>query len=193
MGSPSSKRVRKQRTDVDDSLKSVPRTGRGVDKAKEWYFLRGTDKSYHAVGRTSRGMDSITTQDQIDDLASEMGYVNEVYDMSKSMQLDFLTTEFLRQDRATYQRVNGRRHIGESPYLSSGQWYVRARKEVVFASVEALETLMKHPKFRRQNMGDRITRLPFDKQGNLPFAWTRSPMRVGRDPDYEPRGNRGFQ
>lgn len=171
-----------------DGVKPVPRTSHGHEKARTWYFLRHEEKALMAIGRTIPGLQPLVSQEQVDELKNQYQFENKVKDMSISMQLDMLATEVLRLDREEYLEIVGERRRAEYPFLSANQWLQREKRETSFPNIEAIDTLLRfNLKFRVHNYHERITNLPFDKHGNLPYVWSRSPQRVGKDPDWEPR------
>ncbi len=172
-----------------DGVKTVIRTVRDHTKVTSWYFLRHEEKALHAIGRTIPRLQPLVSQEQVDELNQRYQFENKVRNMSISMQLDILATEVLRQDREQYLEIVGERRRVEYPYLSANQWLHREKHEIPFPDIGRLDAMIRfNPNFVFRNYHHRITHRPFDKKGNLPYAWSRSPQRVGKDPEWEPTG-----
>ena len=165
----------------------VVRTVRSPEQVRKWYFLRAKEKDYHSIGRTVPSLRPFVSQEMVDQVVHQYGCANEIDNLSVTQQLDFLATEILKKDRQLYVRVTGERQRLRYSYLSAWQWGDRRRHETCFPDIEALVALMENPKFRVHNYQYRITRLPFDKHGNLPYVWSRSPQRVGKEAGWGER------
>lgn len=88
---------------------------------------------YHETGSTS-GLDSITTQEDIDKLGIEVNISvspSIIRQMPRVIQLDLAASEILRADRHRRLGRNRGTHSQRRHFLLVGQWWDRISREVV--------------------------------------------------------------
>jgi len=146
-------------------------------KSQSWRYVPGAVKAVHAIGRTCPQIGTLATKEMVDELVEMYGmYWEQVRgDMSLVQQLDHIATEILRRDR---EANISSKHSARRNYLSPGQWYERARREIPWPNIEDLVDAMRDPRWVRRHYEKRVVDIPWDKVGDHYNVWIPRKVKI---------------